>query len=326
MNEKTSNGKVEVSPERLEWAVSPLMEQVVLVTTVDAEGEPHVAAKSRVSVVTYGPPTAVFFACNSSYATAQNVRATGQFAINVPGSDLVATSWVIGLDPSGRGVERFDNRGLTRIPGAALDPPLIAECRAHIECRLLETREFGDDLAVFGQVEAVSLDAHLAGDDKGRAYRELSPFFFLDMEWTAPLGAARSVERPVPGPRHDLTILVADDVRSAMAFYSRAFEWPISVESREYVQFDLPGGRGLAICSSDAFELHTGGRLRTRTDDALSGAQLYLRTYDPRRAAQRLLEAGARPLGELEPRAWGDECAYFADPEGNVIALARRTR
>jgi len=31
---------------------------------------------------------------------------------------------------------------------------------------------------------------------------------------------------------------------------------------------------------------------------------------------------GARVLSELEPRDWGDKVAYYADPEGNVLAVA----
>ncbi len=38
----------------------------------------------------------------------------------------------------------------------------------------------------------------------------------------------------------------------------------------------------------------------------------------------RAIAAGARELSPLAPRDWGDEAAYFADPDGNVLAVARR--
>ncbi len=33
--------------------------------------------------------------------------------------------------------------------------------------------------------------------------------------------------------------------------------------------------------------------------------------------------AGGRLLSARAARAWGDEAAYFADPEGNVLVVAR---
>jgi flavin reductase (DIM6/NTAB) family NADH-FMN oxidoreductase RutF/predicted enzyme related to lactoylglutathione lyase len=318
--------KVGLPPARLDWNVTPLPEQVVLVTTADRDGVPHVAAKSRVAVISYGPPTVVVFGCRAEYRTAANVLATAEFVLNVPGDDLVATSWIIGLDPAGSGVERFDRNGLTRLGSLAVKPPRIAECRAHIECRVRETRAFGQDLAVFGEVVAVSLDHYLADEDKAPAYRALAPFFFLDMGFTAAMGAARPVEEPVPGPRHDVTILATDDVRALAGFYMRAFDWPIEIESREYVQFAVPGGQAIAVCGFDAFEDHTGSRVPHKTDENLTGIQLYLRTDDLSGAIARVIEAGGRPLSALRRRKWGDEAAYFADPDGNVVALARRLR
>jgi catechol-2,3-dioxygenase len=34
--------------------------------------------------------------------------------------------------------------------------------------------------------------------------------------------------------------------------------------------------------------------------------------------------AGARRLSPRQQRGWGDEAAYFADPDGNVFAVAAR--
>jgi uncharacterized glyoxalase superfamily protein PhnB len=50
---------------------------------------------------------------------------------------------------------------------------------------------------------------------------------------------------------------------------------------------------------------------------------LYLYPDDLEAAIDRLVAAGARPLSSIALRDWGDEVAYFADPDGTVIALAR---
>jgi flavin reductase (DIM6/NTAB) family NADH-FMN oxidoreductase RutF/catechol 2,3-dioxygenase-like lactoylglutathione lyase family enzyme len=319
----TTHGKVELSTDRHGWQPSPLTEQVVIVTTRDAAGTPHVAVKSRVSVVSYGPPAYVFFACNADFATAQYVQQSKEFVINVPSEGLVAVSWVIGCDPSGRGVERFDENGLTRIPGLVVDVPRIAECRAHVECELAGTQQFGPDLAVFGKVVAVSVDRQLTEGETALRYQRLAPFFFLDMDWTAPLGAPRRVDEPVPGPRHDLTILACAELTRSVEFYRQAFDWPIVVEEERYVELGLPGGRGLGLCSREAFRDYTGQKVRKAKEDRLSGVELYLRCEDLARAVVRVAGAGARELSRVAPRDWGEEAAYFADPDGNVIVLAR---
>src|SRR5207244_3574714 len=40
-------------------------------------------------------------------------------------------------------------------------------------------------------------------------------------------------------------------------------------------------------------------------------------------ATASLVAAGARPLSPRAPRVWGDEAAYFADPDGHVVAVSR---
>ena len=52
-------------------------------------------------------------------------------------------------------------------------------------------------------------------------------------------------------------------------------------------------------------------------------AELYFHMADLDAAIARLKEAGARELSALSPRPWGDEAAYYADPDGNVLAVAR---
>lgn len=47
------------------------------------------------------------------------------------------------------------------------------------------------------------------------------------------------------------------------------------------------------------------------------------RTNEPDTYIARLEELGARALSPMALRDWGDEAAYFADPDGNVVVIAR---
>ena len=54
-----------------------------------------------------------------------------------------------------------------------------------------------------------------------------------------------------------------------------------------------------------------------------TGAEVYVQVEDLDGAIERLGAAGATPLSERHEREWGHEAAYFADPDGNVVAVAR---
>jgi len=50
---------------------------------------------------------------------------------------------------------------------------------------------------------------------------------------------------------------------------------------------------------------------------------VYVRVEDVDATAAQLEEAGGRALSPLEERAWGERAAWFADPDGNVVAVAQ---
>jgi uncharacterized glyoxalase superfamily protein PhnB len=55
---------------------------------------------------------------------------------------------------------------------------------------------------------------------------------------------------------------------------------------------------------------------------AITATELYLHVDDLDAAIERLRAAGASELAPAAPRPWGDTAAYYADPDGNVIAVA----
>jgi predicted enzyme related to lactoylglutathione lyase/GNAT superfamily N-acetyltransferase len=127
---------------------------------------------------------------------------------------------------------------------------------------------------------------------------------------------------PAP-PRHALTILAVSDLERCHRFYREAFGWPVRVEVPAYVELELPDGRGLGLYRHDAFAGNTGGAPRQRAAGEITGTEIYLLCGDLDHAIARLEAAGARALSGRAPRPWGDEAAYFADPEGNVLVVAR---
>ena len=54
-----------------------------------------------------------------------------------------------------------------------------------------------------------------------------------------------------------------------------------------------------------------------------TSTEIHLQTDDLAGFVARLEQAGTRTLSPLALRDWGDEAAYFADPDGNARVAAR---
>ena len=137
------------------------------------------------------------------------------------------------------------------------------------------------------------------------------------VELASPMGEADS------RPSHILTILAVSDLKAAADFYRQAFGWEPRIEVPVYVEFALPDGRGLGVYQREGFAHNTNRAPIEVPAGAISGTEIYLHCVDLDAAIERVRGAGARLLSERAPRDWGDEAAYFADPDGNVLVLAR---
>ena len=168
--------KVDLPLDKHAWHPSPLPGQIVLVTTVDAEGRPNIAPKSWVTMVAFAGPV-VAFGCNLGHTTYRNVAAAGEFVLNVLPVSLAGRAWELS---DVHGDERRRTAGLTLVPAAKVKPPLVDECTAHLECVLDGFREYGDEVMIFGRVVAASVE---------ESYERLAPAFFLEDGTYAGLGA-----------------------------------------------------------------------------------------------------------------------------------------
>ncbi|MCC6748547.1 MAG: VOC family protein [Deltaproteobacteria bacterium] len=129
-----------------------------------------------------------------------------------------------------------------------------------------------------------------------------------------------------PGPRHVLTILAVADLARARAFYRAALGWAESVVTPVYVELEVPGGMRFGLYQREGFGRNV-GRLPARVPEGeLAPTEIYLYAEDMEAALLRVRAAGAEELSPLAERPWGDEAAYFADPDGNVLVLARPAR
>jgi catechol 2,3-dioxygenase-like lactoylglutathione lyase family enzyme len=131
--------------------------------------------------------------------------------------------------------------------------------------------------------------------------------------------------------RHVLTILAVTDLDRAVAFYATAFALRERVRAPTYVELALDEERGLGLYRRDGFARNTGTAPMAANahDGEITGSELYFRCDDGVELGaiiERVQRIGARVLSPRAPRDWGDEAAYFADPDGNVVVVAAPLR
>jgi flavin reductase (DIM6/NTAB) family NADH-FMN oxidoreductase RutF len=110
---------------------------VVLLTTFH-KGRANVMTMSWHMMVEFEPAqiACVVSSANHSYAA---LSATGACVIAVPAVELAATVVKIG-NCSGRDLDKFEAFALTRMRSDHVAAPLIRECFANLECRVIDRR------------------------------------------------------------------------------------------------------------------------------------------------------------------------------------------
>ena len=132
---------------------------VVLISTVSKKGVSNAAPFSFVMPVSVGPPM-IAFASDPEHDTISNIKETGNFAVNIPGVDMLNQLWTCGKDFP-KGVSEIEKAHLTEKKSRKIKSPRVAEALAQFECKLEAMYETGDHIIVVGRVVDVELKSGL---------------------------------------------------------------------------------------------------------------------------------------------------------------------
>ena len=110
---------------------------VVLVSSV-WKGERNIMTMGWHMVMGFEPSLIGCFIWEDNHSF-RLIRKSKECVINVPTVDLAEVAVGIG-NCSGADVDKFDTFGLTPAPAAKVKAPLIGECFANLECKLIEPR------------------------------------------------------------------------------------------------------------------------------------------------------------------------------------------
>jgi flavin reductase (DIM6/NTAB) family NADH-FMN oxidoreductase RutF len=110
---------------------------VVLLTTLRA-GRPNAMPMSWHLMMEFIPPLVGCVVSNGDYSFA-TLKQTKECVINIPTVELAKTVVACG-NTSGGSLDKFERFGLTSVAAKFVKSPLIAECYASLECKVVDMK------------------------------------------------------------------------------------------------------------------------------------------------------------------------------------------
>jgi flavin reductase (DIM6/NTAB) family NADH-FMN oxidoreductase RutF len=125
-------------------------ERLVLVTSANESGEPHVITVGWKMRTSFNPPMFAIAVGHGKYMH-ECISQSEEFVLAVPGEDLANEVLACG-NQSNSIEDRFKKYGLVAKPGESGKSPLIENCIANFECQVMSQIESGDHTIFIGQV------------------------------------------------------------------------------------------------------------------------------------------------------------------------------
>lgn len=146
--------KIQMTAEELPQSIFCLQpSRPILCSTKNEDGSDHVAPFGWCTPVSQTPPmlTLAIQHCPRKSQTLTNIERSGEFVVNLPDLELAEALISTAFDTR-QGENKFDRAHLTRLPSKVVKPCCVAECRAHLECRVKEIHYPGDHGIIVGEI------------------------------------------------------------------------------------------------------------------------------------------------------------------------------
>ena len=103
---------------------------------------------------TSGKPPMMAISVAPARFTHDLIANSGEFVLAWPGEELAEATMLCGTR-SGRSYDKFAECNLTALPAEKVKAPLIKECLANLECRVVNKMTTGDHTIFAGEIVAV---------------------------------------------------------------------------------------------------------------------------------------------------------------------------
>jgi len=129
---------------------------VVLVSCIDRAGKANIITLAWSMPASIHPPLLVISIAPKRYSH-ELIEENKEFVVNVPTMGFLEATLFCGRR-SGRIYDKFKETRLTPLPARTVQPPIIKECVAHLECKLHQQITTGDHTLFVGEILAAYAD------------------------------------------------------------------------------------------------------------------------------------------------------------------------
>jgi len=169
-----------------------------LITTINKNGDVNAAPFSNLTSVSTNPERIVL-AVYHEWDTKRNIVETQEFVVNVPSKNLLEQIWICGDKYAGHpipeGVNELDIAGLKEIPSVVVKPPRVEECYAHLECKVVWTKDVGNHELVLADIVAASATEGIFDENLIPQIGEAQPLLEISSGYFTSPGEIVRVER-----------------------------------------------------------------------------------------------------------------------------------
>jgi len=125
-------------------------------TSINKKGKPNVMTCAWATPVSEDPPIVLVCVSKESY-TAELIKQTKEFVINIPTKKLLKALWICGKT-SGKDTDKFLKAKLKTAPAKKVKAPIISNCIGYIECKVWKTVDALECYAFFGKILSAYVD------------------------------------------------------------------------------------------------------------------------------------------------------------------------
>jgi len=164
---------------------------ICFASTIDKEGNVNLSPFSFFNMVSSDPPVVVFSPSkrirdNTTKHSLQNVIEVPEVVINIVTYDMVQQVSLASCEYP-KGTDEFIKAGFTKEPATLINPPMVKESKAKLECKVLEVKSLGEQggagQLVICEVLRLHLNNDLLTDDKKFDQTKLELVARLGGDW-----------------------------------------------------------------------------------------------------------------------------------------------
>jgi flavin reductase (DIM6/NTAB) family NADH-FMN oxidoreductase RutF len=149
---ESEEGLMKIATFKEAMALWSRPERLLFITSLDENARPRVMTLSWQMRASFQPPM-LAVAIHEHRHMHACILGSGEFVLSVPGAELAQAVLACGL-PSTKDANRFALAGLIQSPATYIKSPLVDNCVANFECKLISKLNTGDHTLFVGEVLA----------------------------------------------------------------------------------------------------------------------------------------------------------------------------